>query len=91
MNTSVVEAWFSWAVPCSEALSSPFLTETERRGLGAKRHNADRMGSASARVLLKTLLWQQFGIAPGSLELVATSRTANHRLCVPTCPTRQIV
>ncbi|PYG99423.1 4'-phosphopantetheinyl transferase family protein [Arthrobacter stackebrandtii] len=52
-------------------MDAAWLSEGERACIAAKRLPADRARSAAARILLKRLLAAEFGIDPGTVQLLA--------------------
>ncbi|MFJ4029015.1 4'-phosphopantetheinyl transferase family protein [Paenarthrobacter sp. NPDC089989] len=72
--------------PDDAAPDSPRLGEAEQSRIRRLRHHGDRVRSAGARLLLKAMLQQHFGVEPGSAELVAVSRTAKPVLHIDGSP-----
>ncbi|MHA7270286.1 4'-phosphopantetheinyl transferase family protein [Arthrobacter sp. HLT1-20] len=62
--------WFAQAAVEPSAAQSLLLSPAERSMVGAKRDTVDRDRSATARVLLKLLLAQEFDVDPCSVSLL---------------------
>lgn len=68
--TPDAEVWICRGAPDS-GMDVAWLSDSERVSIAAKRLPADRARSAAGRILLKRLLAAEFGIDPGTVELLA--------------------
>lgn len=66
----VVRVWLGRAVVEPAAVDSGLLSPAERRLVVARRQPPDRQRSATARVLLKLLLEEEFGVDPWTASLL---------------------